>query len=1008
MKDKFSEKNLVEDYFIEQLQEKGWKFVSADELERDNFEEPLLATNVVRAIKRINQIPGLTQEDINRALNELKLATTSIDGAKKILRFFKKGIPIKLEKEAIVERIQLFDYENVENNEFMISRQVNYQGRDKIRTDIMLYINGVPIVNIECKNPANMSESWFNAYRQIKDYENTVPELYKYVQIGVAAEAQAKYFPIVPWQENVWKYEWKEHSDSTGSKDSVDATISILSKDKLLDIIRNFLFFRVEMGNATKVITRYMQYQAANKIVNRVIDNLRNREDKKNGLIWHWQGSGKTLTMIFAANKLYYTPVLENPTLFFIVDRIDLERQLADEFNALDIVIPEVIGSVEDLKEVIKSDNYRGKRGVFITLIHKFKRGELKELQTEIEETTKIQETIMTRKNVIAFIDEAHRTQYGLLAAQMKEILKNAYYFALTGTPISKPKFGRDTYEQFSYLPEEPYLDRYFITESIKDGFTVKIVYQPRLENLHLHKDMLETFLESEMEEIPEEVREGVEEKTKKRLSTIKLYLENPNRIKEISKDISNHFKENFDGKFKAMVVAASRKACTLYKTEIDKYFPAEYSEVVMTAGRKDNILIQECVAEMRKRHGWKDYDDIKKDVIDKFKEEEYPRILIVTDMLLTGFDSPILQGMYLDKPLKEHRLLQAVARTNRPYRDIKEAGIIIDYVGILKEFKRALEIYNEDDIKGVLFSYENVRKEFKNAISELKKILKEVPETYKRDTLLKAVEVLTGDTKKEKSFVEKYKKLRKIFEILGPDEIKLKYFDDFKWLSAIYTFYTKMVFQNPNYERYIGRYFNRTLQYIYETTEIEKIKTDFPYVSFDEEYLKKLNEKVKGKKQKAANILFTLNKFVLVEKHRSPIYETLVERVERLLEMWKEKVKDYEKIFNEGVNIVKDINGLSARQRELDFEDLEYALLLTVEGKIGEKSKMSEEINEISEKLRKYMFTGWLQQTTVRKDVEKELRRFVRGIKARHNLTMEEMNNLFDKMIENVKYYGT
>ena len=216
------------------------------------------------------------------------------------------------------------------------------------------------------------------------------------------------------------------------------------------------------------------------------------------------------------------------------------------------------------------------------------------------------------------------------------------------------------------------------------------------------------------------------------------------------------------------------------------------------------------------------------------------------------------------------------------------------------------------------------------------------------------------------------------------------------------------MVFQNPNYERYIGRYFNRTLQYIYETTEIEKIKTDFPYVSFDEEYLKKLNEKVKGKKQKAANILFTLNKFVLVEKHRSPIYETLVERVERLLEMWKEKVKDYEKIFNEGVNIVKDINGLSARQRELDFEDLEYALLLTVEGKIGEKSKMSEEINEISEKLRKYMFTGWLQQTTVRKDVEKELRRFVRGIKARHNLTMEEMNNLFDKMIENVKYYGT
>ncbi len=1023
MSKEFTEKGLVEDYFIERLQEKGWRFVPADDLERDSFEEPLLGPNVVRAIKRINEIPTLTQEDINRALNELKLAPSGIEGGKKILRYYKDGIRVKLEKEAVVESIQLFDYKNLENNEFIISKQVNYQGRDRIRTDIMLYINGIPVVNIECKNPVSMSESWFNAYRQIKDYENTVPELYKYVQIGVAAEAIAKYFPIVPWQDNVLTSKWREEHPhpfdgqknllktwhkSASRKRGIDDQIEMLRPQRLLDIIKNFLFFRIEMGNATKVITRYMQYKAANRIVNRVNKNLRDEEKKKNGLIWHWQGSGKTLTMIFAANKLYYAPILENPTIFFIVDRVDLERQLADEFNALDIITPEVIGSVEDLKEVIESDNYRGKRGVFITLVHKFRRDDLKELQREIEEKSGGQETIMTRKNVIAFIDEAHRTQYGLLAAQMKAILKNAFYFALTGTPISKPKYGRDTYEQFSYPPEEPYLDKYFIIDSIKDGFTVKIVYQPRLENFHLHKNMLETFLDGEMEEIPEEFREDVEEKIKKRLSTIKLYLENPKRIKLIAEDLTNHFKKNFDGKFKAMVVAASRKACTIYKNELDRYLPAEYSEVVMTVGRKDNVLIQECIAETRKRHGWKDYDDIKKDVIDKFKEEEEPKLLIVTDMLLTGFDAPILQVMYLDKPLKEHRLLQAVARTNRPYSDLKEAGIIIDYVGILKEFKRALEIYDEEDIKCVLFSYESVRKEFKNVIKELKKILKEVPETYKRDALLKAVEVLTGDKKNEKVFVEKYKKLRKIFEILGPDEIKLTYFDNYKWLSAIYTYYTKMVIQNPNYERYIGKYFKKTVQYVHQTTEIEKIKTDFPYVSFDETYLKKLNERVKSKKEKAANILFTLNKLVLVEKHKSPIYESLAERVERLLEMWKEKVKDYEKIYKEGFGVLRDINNLSARQRELNFSDLEYALLLTVEEKIGKKTKMSEEINEISEKLRKYMFTGWLQQTTIRKEVEKELRRFVRGIKKRHNLTMEEMNNLFDKMIENVKYYAT
>ena len=210
MSKEFTEKRLVEDYFIERLQEKGWGFISADDFERDSFEEPLLGPNVVRAIKRINEIPTLTQEDIKRALNELKLAPSGIEGGKKILRYYKDGIRVKLEKEAVVESIQLFDYKNLENNEFIISKQVNYQGRDRIRTDIMLYINGIPVVNIECKNPVSMSESWFNAYRQIKDYENTVPELYKYVQIGVAAEAIAKYFPIVPWQDNVLTSKWRE------------------------------------------------------------------------------------------------------------------------------------------------------------------------------------------------------------------------------------------------------------------------------------------------------------------------------------------------------------------------------------------------------------------------------------------------------------------------------------------------------------------------------------------------------------------------------------------------------------------------------------------------------------------------------------------------------------------------------------------------------------------------------------------------------------------------------
>jgi type I restriction enzyme R subunit len=1009
----FTEKKLIEDYFFKKIEEKGWRFVSADDLERDSYEEPLLIPNLVRALERINKESSIGDEEINKVINELKLTGTGIEGAKRILNFYKLGVPVKFEKEKVVNYVHLFDFEDSENNEFIITRQVYYQGRDRIRTDIVLYVNGIPLVNIECKNPVNISESWLNAYKQIKDYERIVPELYKYVQIGVAAESRARYFPIVPWQDEGMTHEWREEG-----KDSIDSTIEMLSRETLLDIIKNFLFFRIEFGNATKVITRYMQYRAANKIVNRVKESLKSEESafidsgitthglKDKGLIWHWQGSGKTLTMIFAANKLYYTDILENPTVFFIVDRVELEDQLYKEFYSLDIVEPEIIGSIWELKNVLSHDDFRGKRGVFIILIHKFRQEELKGLQEEIEEISRRKETIMNRKNVIAFVDEGHRTQYGLLAAQMKAILKSAFFFALTGTPISKR--GRDTYLEFSYPPEESYLDKYFITDSIKDGFTLKIVYQPRLETEHLKKDQLEAFLETEFEELPEEIKEEVEEKIKKRLNTIKVVLENPFRIKVIAEDIARHFKENIDGKFKAMVVAGSRKACALYKGELDKHLPVEYSEVVMTYERDDKPVIQEIAAESMARYGGRDVDDTRKAIIEKFKEEELPKILIVTDMLLTGFDAPVLQIMYLDKPLKEHRLLQAVARTNRPFKDLKEAGVVIDYVGILKEFKKALEMYSEEDIKGVLFSYESVREEFVALINEILVIFKELSRDYERETLLKAIEIITSDEEKEKEFVEKYKSLRKTFELLGPDEIKLEYFEDYKWLSAIYTYYMKVVIQKYPYEDYVQRYYDKTIRFIHRSTDIERLDRELPAIAFDQKYLEELEEKVKNKKEKAANILFTLNRLVLVDRHRNPIYESLVEKVERLLKIWKEKTKDFKRVYSEGVKIIEQINELSKRQKSLDFSDFEYSILLELEKRFNRGVEFIKDVKELSEGLEKYMFFGWFHQTTVKKEVEREVRKFVRRLKGRFNLSLDEMNDLHQKLIESVKNYGT
>lgn len=1003
----FTEKSLVEDYFIKKLQEEGWKYIPAENLERDSLEEPLLTPTLIRALSRLNADMGISDEEIKQALNELKLKGTGIEGAKRVLHYFKFGIPIKFEKERVVKYVRLFDYESLQNNEFTISRQVIHQSGDKqIRNDIILYINGIPIANIECKNPASLTEDWYNAYTQIKEYERQIPELYKYMQIGIAVETTAKYFPIVPWQqqEEIKIHEWREKP-----KDSIDSTIEMLTPKTLLNIIKDYLFFRIEYGSATKVVTRYMQYRAAEQITNRIVNHIQGKTPKNKGLIWHWQGSGKTLTMIFAANKLYHTPQLENPTIFFIVDREELQEQLYTEFTALDMTKPEIINTINTLKKTLKHDQGKGKRGILITLIQKFRPEEFTQLQKTLEKLSKDTEIILTRKNVIAFVDEGHRTQYGTLAGQMRSILKNAAFFAFTGTPISIRQ--RNTYAAFSYPPEEYHLDKYFITDSIKDGFTVKIAYQPRLEkDVHLKKEMLETFLEVELEEIPEQYHEKVENRVRKKLNTIRVVLENKNRIKKIAEDIAEHFKENVEGKFKAIVAAVSRKACVRYKRALDQLLPKEYTEVVMTfQDRTDPQIIQDYHKELTTRYKGKDTKDIRKEIVGNFKEEDLPKILIVTDMLLTGFDAPILQTMYLDKPLKEHRLLQAIARTNRPYKNIKEAGLIIDYVGILKNFVKAFENYTKEDIKGVLYNTKDLTKDFIQTLNQTLNLFENIPkDQYDRETMLKAIETLTTNEQNTKKFLENYKHLRKLFELLGPHEIKIKKFHEYKWLTQVYIYYIRLVLggRSPE-EKYVQKYFQKTLKYVYKTTELENIQKELPIIQFDENYLKHLEQKAKTKKEKAANIVFTLNRFILVDKEKSPVYESLAEKVERIFKLWKQRTKDYEKIYKQGQQIIQEINKLQNRQTQLGYTDLQYSILLTLENKFGANKNLTQDVKTLTNQIQPLMFRGWYTQPTARKNIERTARKHIRKYIKQYGINLKELEELYQKIMENVKNYG-
>lgn len=1000
----FTEKSTVEDYLVEKLQEKGWKFVKAEELERESLEEPLLVTDLIRAIKRINADLPLTDEDIKKVLNQLKLKSSTVEGIKDVLNFLKNGVSIKLEKTKDLERIKLFDFSDLNNNKFVMSRQVWQYGKEKRRLDIVLFVNGIPLVNIECKDPTNPEENWYNAFEQIFRYQKELPEFYKYAQIGIAICEKAIYFPITPWQEEeyVERYEWKEPENLI--EDSIDATIEMLKPERLLDIIKNFVFIREVGGIITKVVPRYMQYRAANKIVERVLKTLKGEENKKKGLIWHWQGSGKTLTMIFAANKLYNLSELQNPTIFFIVDRDELETQLSREYNTLDITKPEVIGSVMELKKLLKYDGYRGKRGIFITLIHKFQQKELEELQKELEKASEEKETILNRKNVICFIDEGHRTQYGILAAQMKSILRDAFFFAFTGTPLAK--IGRDTYLEFSDPSDEKkYLDKYFINDSIRDGFTLKIVYQPRLEDeegIKLDKDMLDFFLESELEELPEEIKIKIEKGVKSKLNKINVFLENRKRINLIAQDIKKHFDENVRDRFKAIIVAGSRLACVRYKEALDKLLPEEETEIVMTFNPKDNKEILNYLEKLKSKYKGKEIDDIRKEIREKFIERESnPKILIVTDMLLTGFDAPILQVMYLDKPLKEHRLLQAIARTNRPYQNLKEYGLIIDYIGLFGEIEKAFKIYEKEDIKAAVFSMDEIKKEFIELMEKTLKFFDKVKKDGTLESLREAFEIITTNEEITREFLINYRKLRKLFELLSSDIEKTKWASLYKWLSDVYTYHRRKADREEEAIDYqVQKYFKRTLNFVYATTDFQKLKQNLPIISLDEEYLKRLEEKFKTIQEKALDVVFTLNKFVLVEKYGEPLYETISEKVKRLLDLWKEKNKDYKKIYEEGVSLIKEVQEIESKKKKIGV--LEYSILRAFEEGTGRKIELKE-IKALVEKIGKYTFRNWQVQPTARKYIGREIIRFLRKYKLRK----EEREKLYEKLIRCVENYG-
>lgn len=677
--------NTLEKVLIEDLQELGYDYQYGPDLERD-YHEVLITELFEEAMFRIN--PSITHDIVGQAFQTIKnLGLVKLEELNATFhKYLIEGVPIVYREgdENKTYQVKLIDFNEPVKNTFTLVNQFTVIERKNKRPDLVVFVNGIPLVLFELKNMVNQETSIEDAYKQIKNYQLDIPSLFQYNAFNIITDGfDARVGTITSdfTRYMVWK-SINGESPANEQLHYLDVLLNgILPKERLLDIIRNFVVFQDINGKTVKILSGYHQYFAVRKAALRTQKAIENN-DKKVGVVWHTQGSGKSLSMVFYAGLIVSNPQFSNPTLVVLTDRNDLDNQLFSTFCASSKLLlrqePKQAQSREHLKELLKVKA----GGIIFTTIQKFEEG------TEV---------LTKRSNVIFMADEAHRSQYGLdgtldrttgkwkygMAKYMRDALPNATFIGFTGTPINFD--DKSTIEVFG-----DYIDVYDMTQAVEDGATVPIYYENRTAKLKLDENLLKQ-IDTEYELLREEANYVAIEKSKQDLSTIESIIGSKERLTMLADDIIAHYEDRqYVLTGKAMIVCMTRRiAINLYRIILEKR-PNwnDKIKVVLTDSNKDDDDWNELTGtkEYRKQLGY------------EFKDINSPlKIAIVVDMWLTGFDVPSMATMYIDKPMKGHNLMQAIARVNRVYKD-KEAGLIVDYIGMAADLKNALNQYTKRD----------------------------------------------------------------------------------------------------------------------------------------------------------------------------------------------------------------------------------------------------------------------------------------------------------------------
>lgn len=961
---KFNEQYTVENHIIKFLSSLGYEYMKPSEFAglRQFETEYLITPHLLEAIKRINKIGD---DEAASVLREVKKVDTNED----FLRLYRYGVNLKDPATGKMRDYCVIDLDYPENNQFVVTNQFYFEGNlENIRPDVLIFINGIPVVDIEAKSPtAGSTVDYSKAVGQIKRYEKNASKLYWPNCFNIATDGLktvygATYAPPQYFQQ------WKDEELEEKAGGQLEMTlVALLSRERILDIVENFIVFEKEKETTIKKMARYQQLRAANKIVERVKDG-----EKKRGLIWHTQGSGKSLTMFFTAWKLRFDKQLNNPKVFVLVDRIDLDDQIFDTFVNCGGKNVTRVTSRRDLERKIQNQE----RGIFISTIQKFT-----ELGRDIENPN---------ENIIVLSDEAHRDNEGVSAINLRTAMQHAFYFGFTGTPIDKTTLN--THRNFGQDGER-YLDYYSIQQAIDDGATLPVTYEARLSKFFIDEEKVDQQFDELTTDLTSEQKDMLMKKYGKKEALVKL----DKRMEAVVRDIVEHYRLYVEPNgFKAQIVCYDREATAKYKALIDQLTSPEWSEVVYSPGdpNTDSDNLKEYNTNKRQREK----------IIERFKNPNTPlKFLLVCDMLLTGFDAPIEQVMYLDKPLRDHNLLQAIARTNRVYPN-KGAGKIIDYYGITKNLYDALN-FDESIVDSAMLNIEKLKEEFVKVLNEVMDLFVGINiEDPSMDNLRRALKIFTDNERKQQFFTDKYSRLKLLFEVLSPDPFLSQYLRKFEWITSFYLAFIKEFKGQDIDHEMLAEYGEKVKKLIQERIDYEGITRNFRELKVNDLYTLERLDKMDDD-EKARNLEKIIKQEISINVETNPIFVRFSERLSAIKKEFENQQIDLSERIKRYYELLNDIKSKADEAKALGLDLREYGLFVISQEFIedADQQLMIELVQEITGRLSDILDEGW-QMSSKREEFLKGAKQALQEIilkEYKDRMTVSDFPKYLNRLID-------